>query len=111
MEVKVFKVEQLAGQVAAQGLQAVRVVPRGYADLTDQFRRSVTSVALNTAEGCQRKGADRQQILRVALGSAREASMALRLLVAVDAVAAAQASDIEAGLDEVRAMLWVLANR
>ena len=83
MDTNVFKVEQ----VAARGLQAVRVLPRGSADLGDQSRQSVTSVALDTAQRCQRKGADRQQIFRVApkiknltLRSAREASMALRLM-------------------------------
>jgi len=68
-------------------------------------------MALNTAEGCRRVGADRRQFLRVAIGSAAEASVALQLLAVVGVVPAEQAAAIEAGLDEVRAMLYGLGKR
>ena len=106
-----FKVEEKATNVAGLALLATQKPPRGHADLVDQFRRAATSVALNTAEGCQRVGADRKHFLRVALGSAREASVALRLLALVGVVPVAQAAAIEAGLDEVRAMLYGLGRR
>lgn len=106
-----FKVQEKAISVAGQALLATQRPPRGHADIVDQFRRAATSVALNTAEGCRRLGADRKQFLRVALGSAAEASAALTLLVLVGVVSAAQAAVIEAGLDEVRAMLYGLGKR
>ncbi|MBM4345293.1 MAG: four helix bundle protein [Deltaproteobacteria bacterium] len=106
-----FKVEEKATQVAGLGLVAASKARRGHADTVDQFRRAVTSVALNTAEGCKRVGGDRKHLLRVAMGSASEASVALQLLVLVGVVPAAQAAVIEAGLDEVRAMLYCLGKR
>lgn len=108
---RVFQVEVKATNVAGQALLATKKPPRGHADLVDQFRRAATSVALNTAEGCRRIGADRRQFLRVAMGSAAEASAALKLLVLVGVVPAAQAVAIEAELDEVRAMLYGLGRR
>ncbi|MBM4345322.1 MAG: four helix bundle protein [Deltaproteobacteria bacterium] len=106
-----FKVEEKATAVAGQVLLAIQRPRRGHADLVDEFRRAAASMALNTAEGCRRVGADRRQFLRVASGSAAEASVALKLLRVVGVVPAEQAAAIEAGLDEVRAMLYGLGRR
>ena len=105
-----LKVQQLAQQTAVDGLVVVKAGARGYADLVDQFRRALVSVTLNTTEGLARTGRDEQQFLRIARGSAQEASAALALLVAIGVVQATDAAKVESGLDQVRAMLWRLGH-
>jgi len=53
--------------------------PADSKDLRDQALRSSRSVALNIAEGASRRGAPRQNHLRIALGSAAETCAALEL--------------------------------
>ena len=103
-----LKVQEIAQQTAVAGLLAVKGGAKGYADLVDQFRRALVSVTLNIAEGRTRNGREEQHFFKIARGSAQEASAALVLLVAVDAVAPANAAAVELGLDQVRAMLWRL---
>lgn len=104
-----LQVEKVAQDVAVRGLGLVREVPRGYGELADQFKRAVVSVALNTTEALGRKDGNRRNLLAVARGSAKEASVALALLGAVGAVAQAEVAGVEQDLDRVRAMLWRLA--
>lgn len=104
-----LEVEVLATSVAARGLALVKDVPRGHGELVDQFRRAVVSVALNTTEGVGRKAGDRRQLLTIARGSAKEASVALELLAAMGVVPGDSVPPVEADLDRVRAMLWRLA--
>ncbi len=106
-----LEVEVVAREASVAGLALVRDGARGYADLVDQFRRALVSVALNTSEGLGRHGGDRGHLLSVARGSAKEASVALALLVAMGLVPADPAGPVEAALDRVRAMLWRLAHR
>lgn len=101
-------VQKVAQDVAVRGLQLVRGVAKGYGDLVDQFRRALVSVALNTSEGLGRSAGDRRHLLGVARGSAKEASVALALLVAMGVVEGQPAQGLEADLDRVRAMLWRL---
>lgn len=104
-----LEVQRVAQATAVDGLRLVQGGARGYGDLVDQFRRAVTSVALNVAEGLSRRGAEERQYFRVARGSALEASTALALLVAVGAAEEQKAAAVERGLDRVRGMLWSLA--
>jgi four helix bundle protein len=106
-----LKVQVVAQQTAAAGLVLAAQAKRGHGDIVDQFRRSVTSVALTVAEGFERTGADERHFTGFAMGSARAASVALALLVAVGAVDGGQAAKVEQGLDAVRAMLFVLGGR
>lgn len=103
-------VQRVAQTAAVAGLGLVREGKRGHGELIDQFKRALVSVALNTSEGLGRSAGDRRHLLSVARGSAKEASVALALLVAMDAVDATPALEVEAGLDRVRAMLWKLAH-
>ena len=107
--VKMLKVQEIAQQTAVAGLLAVQGGAKGYADLVDQFRRALVSVTLNIAEGRTRNGREEQHFFKIARGSAQEASAALALLVAVGAVVPPSAAAVEHGLDQVRAMLWRLA--
>lgn len=104
-----LQVERVAMEAARVGLALVGKPPRGYADLADQFRRAITSVALNTTEAVGRHGGDRRHLASVARGSAKEASVALLLLVSVGAVTPDAADGVEALLDRTRAMLWRMA--
>ena len=104
-----LQVERTAMEAARLGLAAVAKPTRGFADLADQFRRAVTSVALNTTEAVGRHGGDRRHLASVARGSAKEASVALALLAGIGAVEPAMAEEVEALLDRTRAMLWRMA--
>jgi len=98
----------VAVEAACSVLPHVRSVPAPFKDLADQCSRAVTSVGLNTAEGLGRAGRDQGHHLRIAYGSALEATAALQMLSAVGALPADAA---EAGLgllDRSRAMLWRL---
>jgi four helix bundle protein len=53
------------------------------AKLADQLRRASTSVTLNIAEGNRRRGKDRTNRFRIALGSAAEVGAALEAAVAL----------------------------
>lgn len=51
-------------------------------DLASQYRRALSSVALNVAEGSNQRGARRASHYSIALGSAQEAWSALRTAAA-----------------------------
>jgi four helix bundle protein len=82
-----------------------------FRELGDQASRAVTSVALNLAEGSGRAGRDRCNHFRIAYGSALEASAALEMLLAVQAVPEKAAAEALKLLDGTRAMLWRLMER
>ncbi len=104
-----MQVEEVAMEAARLGLAAVAKPPRGCAELADQFRRAVTSVALNTTEAVGRHGGDRRHLMSVARGSAKEASVALMLLASLGAMDPDAQQAIEVLLDRARTMLWRMA--
>ena len=57
-------------------------VGRKDANLAKQLRDALSSAALNTAEGSDQRGARRTNHYAIALGSTREAHVALRAAVA-----------------------------
>ncbi|MCB9727962.1 MAG: four helix bundle protein [Deltaproteobacteria bacterium] len=77
----------------------------------DQATRAGASAALNLAEGGGRFGRDRVQHYRIAYGSAREASMALELMVGAGAVPEAAGAEVLELLDRVKAMTWRMIHR
>ena len=103
-------VQVVAQETVVKGLGLVKGGKRGYGELIDQFKRALVSVALNASEGLGRSKGDRTHLLSIARGSAKEASVALGLLVALGVVEGHGAQPVEAGLDRVRAMLWKLAH-
>ena len=66
----------------------IKTIPRGYAFLTDQFKRASLSIPLNIAEGYgKRSDKDRARFYDIARGSAHECGAildALRVLNLVD---------------------------
>ena len=109
-----------AYEVSLQAFAAVNdaldtVPPRsGHGYLVAQCRRAVSSLVSNIAEGQGRKdasgsGADRVHFLRIAYGSAQEASSQLTQLMLLRLVPMSEVAKAEALLDRVRAMLWRLA--
>ena len=77
----------------------------------DQMRRAAQSVALNVAEANQRRGRDRSNRFRIALGSAAEVASGLDIAVAFSYLGEHDASEAYALVDRVRAMTYRLANR
>ena len=69
---------RLIGEVAPLAEQIGRRDPA----LAKQLRDAMNSVALNTAEGSDQRGARRTNHYAIALGSARESLVALRAAVA-----------------------------
>jgi four helix bundle protein len=77
-------------------------------DLADQLRRAASSVVLNLAEGAGRRGMDRMQHYRIALGSALEVRGALDVACAWGYLEGC--AGVAAQLDELLAMLWTLTH-
>ena len=102
---------EVALDAAITLLPLLRSVRGPYADLVDQAKRAMTSVPLNLAEGEARNGKARLNHWRIALGSARETSSALRLLVGIGAVDAEKGHEVLQRLDRVQGMTWSLVNR
>ena len=76
-----------------------------------RFRRALSSVALNLAEGNRSTGGHRLERFSTAAGSNGEARVGLRLAVAWGYVDAADTEAGEALLDRVAAMLHRLGAR
>ncbi len=104
-------VEGLAREVARDGIRLVGEVPRGNGELVDQVRRALTSVVLNTSEGLNRQAGDRRNLLGVARGSASEAAAGLGLMQALGLLDATPVAELAGKLDQIRAMLFRLAQR
>ena len=81
----------------------------GHGYLVTQCRRATSSVVSNIAESAGRTGGDRAHHVRIAYGSAQEASSQLTQLMLLRLVPTAEVAKAEALLDRVRAMLWKLA--
>ena len=80
-------------------------------DLGEQLRRSLSSVALNTAEGNHSQGGNRIARFSTAAGSNGESRAALRVAVAWGYVEAQEIEASDALLDRVAAMLHGLGAR
>jgi four helix bundle protein len=103
-----LEAEAVASEAAVAMFGLVAGVGPGFRGLADQATRAVTSVPLNLAEGNGRFGRDRVQHFRIAYGSAKEASAALRLLVGTKAVPVEAGQAVLEALDRVQAMTWRL---
>ena len=79
------------------------------ASLAQQIADASESVALNLGESRRRRGGDQRRHLEIAAGSASEVTVGLRIALAKKYISAAEAADVDAPLDRVRAMLWRLA--
>ena len=80
-------------------------------DLGDQLGRALHSVGLNASEGCMARGRKRLAQLDIAMGSGREAIMALELAAAFgfldESTVEREADDI----DRIVATLYKVAHR
>ena len=104
-------------QVLDVSLAAVRalrplvvVVQRHDRDLASQLRRAASSIVLNVAEGNRSQGANARVRFFTAAGSTSETRAALKLASAWGYFSDDQASDAEALLDRVAAMLCRLTH-
>ena len=103
-----FEVLDIALQAAGTAIAIVGRVPAMYRSLADQVVRSASSVPANLAEGSGRAGKDRLYHFRIALGSAKEVEVHLRLLVGAGVVESIRADEALELFDRVRAMTWRL---
>jgi four helix bundle protein len=99
---------ELAKRAFTATVQAVAGSQRGWSHLVDQAVRAASSVPLNLAESDGRDGNDRRQHRRIAYGSAKEARVALELLVGIGAVEHSAAQPALRMHDRVCAMIWRL---
>jgi len=103
LEFAIHAIEELAPVVAR--------IRRCDRELGDQIRASLSSVALNAAEGNRSQGGHRVARFSTAAGSNAESRAALRVAVAWGYVTAREIEAGEALLDRVGAMLWGLGAR
>ena len=104
----VFQGEVMATEAAVAVFRLAEGLAVAHKGLGDQVTRAASSVVLNLAEGNGRFGRDRVQHFRIAYGSAKEASAALRLLVGTKAVPVEAGQAVLEALDRVQAMTWRL---
>ena len=103
-----LKVIDVALRAAGSAIALVQKIPGSYRSLKDQVIRSASSVPANLAEGHGRSGRDRQYHWRVALGSAREVDVHIRVLIMAGVVDPQKADEALQLFDSVRAMTWRL---
>jgi len=99
---------EVALEAAGTAIVLVEQLPSKYRSLADQVIRSASSVPANLAEGRGRSGRDRQYHFRIALGSAREVDVHLRLIQAISSVDRQESQKAIELFDRVRAMTWRL---
>jgi four helix bundle protein len=83
-------------------------IRRKSASLAKQLANASESVALNLGEGRLRHDGDKRRHFEIAAGSASEVTVALRIAVAKRYITDAEAAEVDAVLDRVRAMLYRL---
>jgi four helix bundle protein len=98
----------VALEAASETLALARRVPASFKSLADQAFRAASSVPANLAEGHGRFGRDRLNHWRIAYGSAKEADVFLRLLMASGSIESAKANTALEFFDRVRALTWRL---
>jgi four helix bundle protein len=99
----------VARQVLTGGEAIALKIPRGYANLADQLRRSLLSCFLGIAEASSRSGTDRLSRFRCARGEASEAAAALEAIQLLRLAPTDQTDEILALPDRLCAMLTRLA--
>ena len=107
---KRLKAWEKAHALALRTYAVTRSFPREETyGLTSQMRRAAVSIGSNIAEGC---GRDTKKelgyFIRVALGSTQELRYQFILGRDLGWIPATEADSLEAGIDEVRAMLHAL---
>jgi four helix bundle protein len=100
---------RVARDALAQGEAIARELPRGYATLADQLRRSLLSAFLGVAEAASRSGADRCARFRCARGEASEAAAALDAVKMLGLAKAERVEPVVELLGRLYGMLTVLA--
>ncbi len=83
-------------------------IRRKSASLAKQLANASESIALNLGEGRLRHDGDRRRHFEMAAGSASEVTVALRIALAKRYITDAEAAEVDAVLDRVRAMLYRL---
>ena len=104
-------VQRVAVEVAAEVCRLVAGVPPMLKSQQEQAVKAVARIPLAIAGGQGRTGRDALHLYRIAYGTAKESTVVVEVLAALQAVdhTAAQAALLK--LDRVQAMLWRLIQR
>jgi four helix bundle protein len=86
-------------------------VPRGHADLVDQFRRAALSIPLNIAEGSGKDGRDATRFYAIARGSAMECAAILDAMESLGLVEGSAVGEERELLERVVSMLTKMRPR
>jgi four helix bundle protein len=108
---KSFSVEEHALGVIELARPLVEAVQRRDRDLASQLRRAVSSIALNLAEGFGCTGGNRRLRFETALGSLKEAQMAIRISLAWGYFSQSVAAETVTSLEVLGGRVYGLARR
>jgi four helix bundle protein len=86
-------------------------VPRGQADLVEQFRRAALSILLNIAEGSGKDGRDAVRFYAIARGSAMECAAVLDAMESLGLVDGAALGEERELLERIVSMLTKMRPR
>jgi four helix bundle protein len=99
-------------EAVARTVRLMGTVPRGFADLRDQARRSALSTARNIAEGASRSSpADKRARFTIARGEVAELHATIASAVACNVVDGQDAQQLLALTNRIAAMLCGLIRR
>jgi four helix bundle protein len=107
-EIMMFDALEMSLKVLEQLAPIEIRIRRKSASLAKQLANASESVALNLGEGRLRRDGDKRRHFEIAAGSASEVTVALRIAVAKRYITDAEAAEVDAVLDRVRAMLYRL---
>jgi four helix bundle protein len=107
-EMIMFEALEMSLKVLERLVPVETRIRRKSSSLARQLADASESVALNLGEARSRRDGDKRRHFEIAAGSASEVTVALRIAVAKGYITTAEAAEVDAVLDRVRAMLYRL---
>ena len=104
-------VHQVALEMVTEIKPLIDRIARHDRPLSQQMKKSASSVPLNIGEGAYSRGGNAMARFEDAAGSASETRSALKVALAWGYVGEAPVQQVDAKLDRILAMLWGLTRR